>query len=422
MVIASAFAIFKYRLYDVDLLINRTLVYGTLTACVVGLYVLTVGALGTFFQAQGNLLIALLATGLVAVLFQPLRDRLQRAVNRLIYGERDDPVEALSRLGRQLETAVPPNNVLPMLVETIAQTLKLPYVAIQLPVEKEDNVAAEYGDPSPEVTHFPLLYQGESIGRLGVASPSPGRSFSTTEERLLRNIARQAGAAVRAVQLTIDLQQSRQRLVTTREEERRRLRRDLHDGLGATLAALHLEVGVLKRSIRSDPEKAERLADELRQDIRSSIENIRLLVYELRPPTLDQLGLVEAVRSQARQCSQIDAHGDSSLQVTVKAPAMLPPLPAAVEVAAYRIVQEALTNVVHHAQAQHCIIRLELADELKVEVVDDGVGEVNGRQPGTGLGLLSMRERAEELGGACLIEPATGGGTRVVASLPLLEE
>lgn len=220
MVIATAFAIFKYRLYDIDLLINRTIVYGSLTILVVGIYILIVGALGTFFQTQGNLVIALLATGIVAVLFQPLRERLQRGVNRLIFGERDDPFEALAQLGRQLETAVPPNDVLPRLVEAIAQTLKLPYVAIQLPAKNEDSIVAEYGNPSPEVTHFPLINRGERIGRLVVASRSPGSSFSPGEMRLLRNIARQAGAAVQAIQLTIDLQQSRQRLVTAREEER----------------------------------------------------------------------------------------------------------------------------------------------------------------------------------------------------------
>lgn len=419
--ISLTIAVMRYRLYDIDFIINRTLVYGALSACVAGFYVLVVGSLGTFFQAQGNLIIALLATGIVAVLFQPLRVRLQEGVNRLIYGERDDPVEALSQLGKQLETAVPPDDVLPMLVETIAQTLKLPYVAIQFPAENEGRIAAEFGKPSQEAAHFPLIYQGESIGRLLVAYRSPGSSFSPAEMRLLRNIARQAGAAVHAIQLTIDLQRSRQGLVTAREEERRRLRRDLHDGLGATLAALNLEAAVLRRSIRSDPEKAETLVDEFRQDIRATIENIRHLVYELRPPTLDQLGLIEAVRAQARQCSQVEANGDVLLQVNVEAPETLPPLPAAVEVAAYRIAQEALTNVVHHAQAQHCVVWLEISDELKVEVVDDGVGVGNGRQPNSGLGLLSMRERAEELGGFCLIEPATGGGTRVVAWLPLLE-
>jgi signal transduction histidine kinase len=419
--VSLTFAVMRYRLFDIDLIINRTLVYGALTASIVGLYVLVVGALGIFFQTQGNLLIALLATGIVAVLFQPLRDRLQRGANRLIYGERDDPVEALSRLGRRLETAVPPDEVLSVLVETIALTLKLPYVAIHLTVEQEDRIAAAYGNPTPDLIQFPLVYQGEKIGQLVVGPRSPGSAFSPEELRLLRNIARQAGSAIQAVRLTGDLQRSRQQLITAREEERRRLRRDLHDGLGATLAALNLEAAVLRRSIRTDPQRAESLVDEFRQDIRAAIDDIRHLVYALRPPTLDQLGLVEAVRAQAVQYSRAEVQNEAALQITVEAPETLPPLPAAVEVAAFRIIQEALTNVVTHAQARHCVVRLELGHDLQVEVVDDGVGLGNGRPPPNGLGLLSMRERAEELGGTCLIEPAAGGGTRIVAALPLLE-
>jgi signal transduction histidine kinase len=419
--ISFTFAVMRYRLYDVDKVINRTLVYGALTAFVVIIYVLIVGALGTFFQAQGNLFIALLATGIVAVLFQPLRERLQRGVNRLIYGERDDPFEALSRLRKSLESALPPDELLPTLVETIAQTLKLSYVAIHLSVEEGDSIAAAYGNPSLDVVQFPLIYQGKHIGQLVVASRNSGSSFSPPETRLLRNIAQQTGAVAQAMQLTVALQHSRRQLVTTREEERRRLRRDLHDGLGATLAALNLEASALLRLIRPDPDKAEALVDEFRHDIRNSIDDVRHLVHELRPPTLDQLGLVEAVRTQARQCSQLDANGDLTLEVKVEAPESFRPLPAAVEVAAYRIVQEALTNVVRHAQAQHCTVRLELAGELRLEVVDDGLGLADGRPQNNGLGLLSMRERAEELGGDCSIEPAAGGGTRVLASLPLLE-
>jgi signal transduction histidine kinase len=315
----------------------------------------------------------------------------------------------------------PPDKVLPALVETIAQTLKLPYVAIQLPLDEGDKIAAVYGNPVTEVAEFPLVYQGEHTGQLVVGLRSPGGDFSPAEMRLLRNVARQAGTAVYSVQLTVDLRRSRQQLVTAREEERRRLRRDLHDGLGATLAALNLEAAALRRSIRGDPQKAEALVDEFRQDIRATIEDIRRLVYELRPPTLDQLGLVEAVRAQAAQCGRADELGDLALQINVDAPEALPPLPAAVEVAAFRIAQEALTNVVTHAQAQHCTVRLEMKNGLMIEVVDDGVGLANGDRPHNGLGLLSMRERAEELGGSCLIEPVTGGGTRVLASLPLLD-
>jgi two-component system, NarL family, sensor kinase len=424
--VAAGIAILRYRLYDIDLVINRTLVYGTLTVCVVAVYVLVVGGLGALFQAQGSPIIALMATGLVAVAFQPGRERLQRGIDRLFYGERDDPLAALSQLGNRLEVAIAPEMVLPTLVETIAQTLKLPYVAISLRTGDEFKVAAATGNEVAGTTSLMLIYHGETVGQLIAGPRGAGESFSPTDRRLLETIAHQAGPAVRAVQLTTALQHSRLQLVTAREEERRRLRRDLHDGLGATLAALHLQAGVLRRSIRSDPPKAEAKVDEFRTDIRTTIDEIRRLVYELRPPTLDQLGLVAAVRAHATQCSRpaddvVEERAESMLQIRIEAPEELPPLPAAVEVAAFRIAQEALTNVVHHARARHCLIRLELADTLRVEIVDDGVGVAHARETNGGLGRLSMRERAMELGGTCVSEPAPGGGTRVLASLPLTE-
>ena len=414
-------AVLRYHLFEIDYLINRSLLYGALTLAVIAFYVLMVTAMGLLFQAQHNLVSALVATAIVAILVQPLREQLQQGVNRLVYGERDDPVEALAKLGRRLETAIPPDKVLPILVETIADTLKLPYVAILLPASDARHTSAAYGKPTADVVRFPLIFQGQPTGQLIVGHRDPGSNFNAAEMRLLRNIARQSGSAVHTVRLTDDLLRSRQQLVTTREEERRRLRRDLHDGLGATLAALNLEAAVLRRMIRRDPVKAEALVDEFRQNIRNTIEGIRHLVYELRPPTLDQLGLAEAVRLQAVQCSRSEALGEESVQVEVKAPDMLPTLPAAVEVAAYRIVQEALTNVVHHARARHCVVRLEIKDGLRVEILDDGVGVACGSKVGNGLGLVSLCERAEELGGTCRIEPIADGGTRVLALLPLLE-
>lgn len=414
MVIAIAFAIFKYRLYDIDLLINRTLVYGTLTACVVGLYVLTVGALGMFFQTQGNLIIALLATGIVAALFQPLRERLQRGVNRLIYGERDDPVEALSKLGRQLEMAVPPNKVLPTLVETIAQTLKLPYVAIYLPHQEGDKIAAIYGNSVPELVQFPLVYQGEDTGQLAVGLRSPGSPFSPAEMRLLQNIALQAGTAVHAVQLTTDLQRSRQNLVAAREEERLRLRRDLHDGLGPAIASVIWQADSAREMIHTNPSEAAHLLERSIEQAQAALADIRRLVYGLRPPALDELGLVGALEQSARQ------HQHTS--VTIEAPAPFPSLPAAVEVAAYRIIQEALKNAIEHGKAKNCVTSISFDDGLApgslcFTIRDDGVGLPEVVTPG--VGLISMRERTEELGGAFTIHPRQAGGTEVEVRLPL---
>ena len=417
------FAILRFRLWDIDIIINRTLVYGMLTASVVGLYVLVVGGLGIVSQAQGNLLISLFATGLIAVLFQPLRASLQRAANRLMYGERDDPYAVLSRLGQRIEATLAPEAVLPTIVETVAQALKLPYATITLKQEREFSIVASYGDhgESKEVREelllLPLVYQTEQVGELILAQRAPGESFTSADRRLLDDLARQAGIAAHAMRLTTDLQRSRERLVTAREEERRRLRRDLHDGLGPTLAALNLQAGIVRHLITADPAAADALVGEWRTELRAAIANIRRLVYELRPPALDELGLIGAIREGAAQYTVSQTHG---LQITVEAPNSLAPLPAAVEVAAFRIAQEALVNVVNHAQAHTCRIYLEVNDMLYLEITDDGVGLPEKCR--TGVGLISMRERAAELGGTCVVEPAVTGGTRVLARLPLPKE
>ena len=403
----------RRHLSDVRLLINRTLVYGTLTAIVVGIYVAVVGYLGLLFEEEtGNLVISLFATGLIALLFQPLRTYLQRGVNRLMYGERDDPYAVLSRLGQRLEAALAPEAVLPTIVETVAQALKLPYVAIALKQDEEMVVTAAYGSSVNDPVTLPLVYQGETIGQLLLAPRRPGESLTAADWRLLQSIAQHAGVAAHAVRLTADLQRSRERLVMAREEERRRLQRDLHDGLGPVLASLPLKLDAALNLLGYNPAAANALLLELKVQTQATIVDIRRLVYDLRPPALDQLGLVAAIRQHTAAYHQVNG-----LQITLEAPEHLPLLSAAVEVAAYRIVQEALTNVAAHASAQTCLVRLWLDHGLCLEIRDDGVGlPQEGRM---GVGLASMRERMAELGGTCVIEPAPSGGTRVVARLPL---
>jgi signal transduction histidine kinase len=425
-------AILRARLWDIDLLINRTLVYGALTASVVGLYVLVVGYLGTLLQTSGNLFVSLVATGVVALLFQPLRSRLQRGVNRLIYGERDDPYAVLARLGQRLEATLAPDAVLPAIVETIAHALRLPYVAIALTRDEGQRtqdepytIVAEVGagswelgagaasprHPPTPISQLPLLYQGETIGQLILAPRAPGESLSPADQRLLDDLARQAGVAVHAVRLTSDLQRARERLVAAREEERRRLRRDLHDGLGPQLASQTLLIDTALRLLPNDLDGAVELLQRLKSQSQGAIADIRRLVYALRPPALDDLGLVEALREQAMQYVQSD------VQIVVVAPSSLPPLPAAVEVAVYRIAQEALTNVIRHAQARMCTIEIVAGPELVLSIADDGRGLPADRR--MGVGLSSMHERAAELGGRLAIEPRLGGGTQVRAWLPL---
>jgi signal transduction histidine kinase len=414
--VAVGFAVLKYRLYDIDIVINRTLVYGALTASVVAIYVLVVGYLGALFRTGGNLAISLLATGVVAVLFQPLRDRLQRGVNRLMYGERDDPYAVVSRLGERLEETLAPEAVLPTVVESVSEALKLPYAAIALRTNGASEVAASVGKEVENPLRLPLTYQGKPVGELLLGPRAPSEQFSAADRHLLEGLARQAGVAAYAVRLTTDLQRSRERLVAAREEERRRLRRNLHDGLGAQLAALNVQAGSLRRIIPRDPAAADELVVELREELRGAIADIRRLVYDLRPPALDDLGLLATLHQLAERYG---AEGEQ-LRVVVEVPEDLPHLPAAVEVAIYRIAQEALTNVVRHAQAKSCIVRLAVNEDVALDVVDDGVGIPEERSGG--VGLSSMRERAAELGGTCVIEPAPEGGTRVSVRLPLLKE
>ena len=390
---------------------------------------LAVGGLGALFESRGNLGVSLMATGLVAVVFQPLRGRLQRGVNRLMYGERDDPYAVISRLGRRLEATLAPDTVLPTVVETIAEALKLPYAAILLKEGESFRTASSYGSPTAEPEALPLVYQREEIGRLLIGARAPGEGFSDADRRLLVDLARQAEVAVHAVRLTADLQRSRERLVTTREEERRRLRRDLHDGFGPTLASLGLGLSVVRKLMASNElQDADVVLSRLEQETEETVADVRRLIYGLRPPTLDDLGLVAAIRQHAESQGMVVTPVDTKTVEQrenqpvfwLEATEDLPSLLAAVEVAAYRIAQEAITNVARHARARTCRVRLsvdEAACALLLEITDDGIGMSTGRR--AGVGLSSMRERAVELGGACEVEPIPPAGTRVLARLPL---
>ena len=381
------------------------------------------------------MLLSLLATVVVAVLFQPLRLRLQRGVNHLMYGERDDPYAVLTHLGSRLEATLVPEKVLPTIVETVAQALKLPYVAIALLPEEQSFTATAAGDiagagaqetdivafsgtPVPEAIRVPLVYQAETIGYLLLAART-GDTFGKADARLLADLARQAGVAVYAVRLTThlqrlttSLQQARERLVTTREEERRRLRRDLHDGLGPAMASLTFKVDAARNFLTQDSARADALLTSVRQQAQEAITDIRRLVYNLRPPALDELGLLSALREQAVH------YQHQGLEVAFDTPTTLPPLPAAVEVATYRIAQEALTNVARHAEAHHCLLRLSIdAEALHLDIRDDGKGIPAEHR--MGVGLHTMHERASELGGSCIITPGSPGGTTIQVRLPL---
>ena len=254
------------------------------------------------------------------------------------------------------------------------------------------------------------------MGSLEVCPRTPGSGLGAADERLLADLARQSGALLHAVRLAGDLQESRRRMVTAKEEERRRLRRDLHDGLGPELAALTLKVDGAALQLEHRPERAAELLRDVRTGLTGTIDEIRRLVYDLRPPALDELGLLGALRDFARR---LDTAGGARPLVSVEAADEWPALPAAVEVAAYRIATEAVTNVVRHADADRCTVRLELAGgRLCLEVADDGCGLPSVVH--AGVGTRSIAERAAEIGGTASVSAGDGGrGTVVRAELPL---
>lgn len=416
IVIAVLIAILRHGLLDIDLLINRSLVYGALTGCVVTGYILTVGALGALLQTGDDLAVSLIATGLIAAAFAPLRDRLQRLVNRLLYGYRNDPYQALTLLGRRLEATAAPEIALQAVVDTVSDALKLPYVAIEFSRDQAFVTAAEHGTTPAgraDLQHLTLTHGGEQVGRLTLAGRGHRGDLTTADRRLLDDLVRQIAVAVQAMRLTTDLQRFRERLVMAREEERRRLGRDLHDGLGPQLASMTMKIEAARDLIPTDPHRAAALLTGVLDQTDSAVHDIRRVAYQLRPPTLDALGLVEAVRAHVSETP--------NLSVRVDAPCALRPLPAAVEVAAYRITLEALHNVTGHARAQHCIVTIrQQPNTLTVEVTDDGCGMPADHHPG--LGLSSMRERATEIGGTMTITANPTGGTSVRALLPTIQQ
>lgn len=403
-------AVVFYGLFDIRVAIQRTVVWGGLTALIIGVYVLVVGTLSTIFQAHGSDVIALIATGVVAVIFHAVRVRLHAWVSHLLYGERDAPYHVVVRITQEIETTAP-NELLSKFAQTVGQALKLPYSAIELCHDGQYQLEAAWGTPSMERVEFPMRLRGEPFGRFVVAPRSRGEALTAGDYELLKGLIHQAEMMIELARLNAELQSSREKLVLTREEERRRVRRDLHDGLGPALASLTLQIDAARNLLPRDPAEAEALLVSLKEQVKSALADVRRLVNGLRPPALDQLGLLGAVREQARQFGQ-----DGTLTIELDAPDCLPPLSAALEVAAYRIITEALTNVARHAEAKLCVIRLTFSDALVIDVRDDGKGLPTTPRPG--VGLRSMAERAAELGGTCSIEHLPEGGTLVRASLP----
>jgi signal transduction histidine kinase len=352
----------------------------------------------------------LLALALVGLTLLPVRAWLLPRIDALLRGGHEDPYGAMALLNERLDATLDAEAILPLVAQTIARTLHLPWVRIEAHGEPVPRAGVAGQLPATATTvEVPLGFRGTSVGSLRVASRWPDGVMPDEERKLLGDLARQVSITLYSLRLTDDLQASRERLVAAREEERLRLRRDLHDGLGPALSALRLQLRALRAIVRTDPERAEALVDELRTDLRATTAEIRSLVFALRPPLLDEHGLLGAIR-------HLDVALDGA-QLQVTAPEALPRLPAAVEVALYRITAEAVHNVARHAGATTCRVELGFEDAwVRLRIEDDGVGMAD--RPGEGVGMHSMRERATELGGRFAVRRARLGGTRVEAWLP----
>ena len=415
---AIAAAILHHGLYNLRRAAHRTLLWLTMSAAVAGIYaavVITVAALVPDHHAWWP---PALAAALAALTLIPLRERLQRGVTRVVYGRWHEPYEVLAGLGQDLEAAADIDRLLDAAVTELTTGLDLRDVSVR---DLDRTVIAGTGSTAPsagadahaaagpETASIPLLAYGTAVGSLTYRAPD--RPLSAAEERLLHDLARQLGGALHARLLRQDLQRARERLVLAREEERRRLRRDLHDGIGPALAGLTLKAETARALLPPGSDSASRQLHDLSEEIRRTVVDVRRLVEGLRPPALDELGLAGACAQAVERLT-----AGSGLAASVQASDDLPALPAAVEVAAYRIVVEAVTNTVRHARARRCRVSIAcIPAGLAIEVTDDGTGPAASGHHGHGLAI--MRERAEELGGTVTVRDASPGVT-IQARLP----
>lgn len=404
--IAVTVAIVRHQALDIKLVVSRAIAWVLLSFVVVAAYVILLSVLDRFVSERLGR--SAVATVVIATLAAPVLPRLQRLVDRAMYGDRSDPARIASQIGRQLVAA--PDQEIPSVTSAVRRALRLPYVAIST----SEGVLAEDGGQSGEIGSVPLEYGGEVVGDLVVGLRPGERDLSAADRNVLTLLAVPLAVALHASALSRQVQSSREKIVAAREEERRRLRRDLHDGLGPTLTGVALSADAATNLLEVEPGKVRELLESLGKDARNAIGEVRRLVENLRPPSLDEVGLADALR---RRSEQLRWRNDgSALKIRVDVPDRLPELPAAIEVAAYRIATEALTNVARHSRASSVVLRLQCGDSLDVLVRDDG--PTNGAKWHPGVGLQAMRERAEELGGRFEAGPTESGG-RVHASFPL---
>lgn len=404
-------AVSKYRLYEIDRLLSWTLVYSVLIAAIVAVDVLLVWLVGSALDDRVAMLLAAIA---VTAAYSPLRGHLFALANRAVNGRRGDPYAVVSSLGDRLDSATDTHSQLENLAAAIAEAFASPYVRVSLDRIGEAPAFAEYGMFDQHTVEVPIVHAGVTIGSIDMVAGRRPVS-SDRDQQLLGDLVRFSVASLRNAELSRELQGIREQLVLTREAERSRLRRELHDGLGPLLGGVKLRLETARNWVERDPGRALIPLDSAINEQSEVIDEIRRIVHDLRPPALDDLGLLSALSQISLRLS------GAGLTATVSG--ALPPdgLTPAVEVAAYRIVSEALTNAHRHARATTVQAHFSYTEhELHIEISDDGAGVAVDAVPG--VGQRSMRERAAELGGALTITSSTNGGTQVLARLPLAHE
>jgi signal transduction histidine kinase len=425
--VGAGIAILRHGLYDIDVVINRTVLYGVLAVFITAVYVGIVVGVGALVGSQGNLFLSIVATAVVALAFQPVRQWARHLANRLVYGKRATPYEVLSEFSDHLGDAYSTDAVLPQMARMIGEATGAERAAVWVRVGDEFRQAAGWPEESGEMRSlraegdelsefqageraFAVRHQGELLGALSV-STSRRESLNPTQEKLIEDLAGQAGLILRNVRLIEELRASRQRLVTAQDEERRRLERNIHDGAQQQLVALAVKLRLARTLAAKDAERAQLLLEELQGETQEALENLRDLARGIYPPLLADQGLASALQAQARKVPfpiEVQPNGVSRYS-------------ADAEATAYFCVLEALQNVAKYAEATRAIVRLGEEDgDLTFSVTDDGAGFDVASVP-RGAGLQNMADRVEALGGSIEISSAPGRGTTITGRVPVGE-
>jgi signal transduction histidine kinase len=421
---AIAVAILKYRLYEIDIVINKAVLYATLAAFITLVYAGLVAGVGTLAGSRYNPLLSALAAAVVAIAFQPVRLWAGRLANRVVYGRRATPYQVLSEFARRIGGAYASEDVLPQMARIVADGTGAERVVVWLRVDDELRAeAASDGRPGPAPlpvdgqelpsvpdadVSVPVVHQGELLGAISIRMPR-GQPLRPAGEQLVADVASQAGLALSNAGLIEDLRASRQRLVAAQDETRRRLERNIHDGAQQDLVALAIKLRLAGGVVNEDPAQAKELLDELQADTTGALENLRDLARGIYPPLLADLGLVAALDAQARKFPvpvAVEADGIGRFGQDTEA-------------AVYFCCLEALQNIAKYARASQARIRLQAQDgTLSLTVSDDGAGYDTRRAP-LGSGQRNMADRLAALDGRLEVRSAPGQGTVVTARLPL---